>query len=159
MRSFNRASLALLAIAAVFWSLFAAFVGLHLAAPSDGARVLGWAESGGVRVAPLVADGLQENDVVIAIDGRSVESLARALADFGQPAPQWAFGQTVVYTIQRDREQLEVPIQLRTYPLGAAVWHFPRNEPANIIMNLVIAGLVGFVAFGRWRLSPIKARG
>ena len=42
--------------------------------------------------------------------------------------------------------------------LGAAVWHFPRNELANVIMNLVIAGLMGFVAFGRWRLSPIGAR-
>lgn len=40
--------------------------------------------------------------------------------------------------------------------LGAAVWHIPRNEAANVIMNLVIAGLMGFVAYGRWRLRPIK---
>jgi uncharacterized membrane protein YphA (DoxX/SURF4 family) len=43
--------------------------------------------------------------------------------------------------------------------LGAAVWHFSRNEFPNIVMNLILAGLAGFVAYGRWRLSPLKARG
>lgn len=42
--------------------------------------------------------------------------------------------------------------------VGAAVWHFPRNEIANLTTNLVIAGLLGFVAYGRWRLRPIKNR-
>jgi len=42
--------------------------------------------------------------------------------------------------------------------LGAAVWHFPRNEFPNIVMNLILAGLAGFVAYGRWRLSPLKAK-
>jgi signal transduction histidine kinase len=153
MQRFNRASLALLGLAAVFWSFFLAFVGLHLAAPSDGARVLGWAESGGVRVAPLVADGLQENDVVIAIDGRSVESLARALADFGQPAPQWAFGQTVVYTIQRDGEHLEVPIQLRTYPLGAAL----AREWGAVVAAIVLQLTMGFVFFKRPNEPIVRA--
>ena len=40
--------------------------------------------------------------------------------------------------------------------LGAAVWHIPRNEVSNIIGNLVIAGLAGFLAYGRWRLRPLK---
>jgi len=43
--------------------------------------------------------------------------------------------------------------------LGAAVWHFSRNEFQNIVMNLIFAGLAGFVAYGRWRLSPLKAKG
>lgn len=44
--------------------------------------------------------------------------------------------------------------------IGAAVWHIPRGEFQNIIMNLILAGLMGFVAFGRWRLRPLldKAR-
>lgn len=42
---------------------------------------------------------------------------------------------------------------------GAAAWHFPRGEPQNIVMNLVIAGLSGFVAYGRWKLSPLKDKG
>ncbi len=153
MRSFNRASLALLGLAAVFWSLFLAFVGLHLAAPSDGARVLGWAESGGVRVAPLVADSLQENDVVLAVDGRSIELLTRALADFSQPAPQWAFGQTVVYTIRRDGEQLDVPIQLRTYPLGAAL----AREWGAVVAAIVLQLTMGFVFFKRPNEPIVRA--
>jgi uncharacterized membrane protein len=40
--------------------------------------------------------------------------------------------------------------------LGAAVWHIPRGEYPNIVMNLLLAGLAGFVAYGRWRLSPLK---
>ena len=43
--------------------------------------------------------------------------------------------------------------------LGAAVWHVSRGEFQNIIMNLVLAGLAGFIAYGRWRLSPLKDRG
>lgn len=42
---------------------------------------------------------------------------------------------------------------------GAAVWHVTRNEFANIFMNTLLAGLAGFVAYGRWKLSPLKDRG
>ncbi|MBU2604035.1 MAG: DoxX family protein [Actinobacteria bacterium] len=38
----------------------------------------------------------------------------------------------------------------------AAVFHFGRAEYTNIVMNLVVAGVAGFVAYGRWRLSPIE---
>ncbi len=43
--------------------------------------------------------------------------------------------------------------------LGAAVWHLSRSEFPNIVMNLILAGLAGFVAYGRWRLNPLKSRG
>jgi putative oxidoreductase len=42
--------------------------------------------------------------------------------------------------------------------LGAAVWHLGRGELQNIVMNLVLAGLCVFVAYGRWRLRPLKSR-
>jgi uncharacterized membrane protein len=42
--------------------------------------------------------------------------------------------------------------------LGAATWHFTRNEVANIVLNLVLAGLTAFVAYGRWKLRPLKHR-
>jgi uncharacterized membrane protein YphA (DoxX/SURF4 family) len=42
--------------------------------------------------------------------------------------------------------------------IGAAAWHLPRGEMANSISNLVLAGLAGFIAYGRWRLSPLKER-
>jgi uncharacterized membrane protein YphA (DoxX/SURF4 family) len=41
--------------------------------------------------------------------------------------------------------------------IGAAVWHALRSgEFANIVMNVILMGLAGFVAYGRWKLSPLK---
>jgi uncharacterized membrane protein YphA (DoxX/SURF4 family) len=42
---------------------------------------------------------------------------------------------------------------------GAVVWHFARNEFANIFMNIILMGLAVFVAYGRWKLSPLKDKG
>jgi uncharacterized membrane protein len=42
--------------------------------------------------------------------------------------------------------------------LGAAVWHIQRGEMPNIVMNIFLAVLVGFIAYGRWRLSPLSER-
>lgn len=42
--------------------------------------------------------------------------------------------------------------------LGAAAWHIPRGEVQNIVMNLILAGLAGFVAYGRWKLKPLQGR-
>ncbi|GAB4161971.1 MAG: DoxX family protein [Candidatus Promineifilaceae bacterium] len=41
--------------------------------------------------------------------------------------------------------------------LGAAVWHLGRGEYPNILMNLLLAALSAFLAYGRWRLIPLKA--
>jgi uncharacterized membrane protein len=40
----------------------------------------------------------------------------------------------------------------------AAVYHLARGEYPNIIMNLFLAGLAAFVAYGRRRLRPIQPR-
>ncbi len=42
--------------------------------------------------------------------------------------------------------------------LGAIVWHLGRGEVQNIAFNVVLAVLVGFTAYGRWRLSPLADR-
>lgn len=42
--------------------------------------------------------------------------------------------------------------------VGAMVWHVQRGEVANIFVNLLLAVLAGFVAYGRWRLSPLPDR-
>ena len=42
---------------------------------------------------------------------------------------------------------------------GAVVWHVTRNEFANIFINIILMGLAGFVAYGRWKLSPLKDKG
>lgn len=40
--------------------------------------------------------------------------------------------------------------------LGAAVWHLGRGEYPNILMNLLLAALSAFLAYGRWRLHPLN---
>ena len=43
--------------------------------------------------------------------------------------------------------------------VSATVWHVTRNEFPNIFMNIILAGLAGFVAYGRWKLIPLKDKG
>ena len=38
--------------------------------------------------------------------------------------------------------------------LGAAAYHIPRGEFQNIAMNLLLAALLAFTAYGRWKLAP-----
>jgi putative oxidoreductase len=40
--------------------------------------------------------------------------------------------------------------------IGAAIWHVMRGEFASIVMNIILMGLAAFVAYGRWKLSPLK---
>jgi hypothetical protein len=42
--------------------------------------------------------------------------------------------------------------------LLAALFHFPRGEYLNIVMNLVVGALAAFVAYGRSRLAPVRGR-
>jgi uncharacterized membrane protein len=42
--------------------------------------------------------------------------------------------------------------------IGAMVWHIQRGEVVNIFLNLILAVLAGFVAYGRWRLRPLADR-
>jgi uncharacterized membrane protein YphA (DoxX/SURF4 family) len=43
--------------------------------------------------------------------------------------------------------------------LGALIWHFQRGEFQNIAFNVFLALIVGFIAYGRWKLKPLKNRG
>lgn len=59
-------------------------------------------------------------------------------------------------------------IQTRLTPLAgvglalvmilAAVYHLSRGEMQNIATNLLVAAVVGFIAYGRWRLKPLQDR-
>jgi hypothetical protein len=42
--------------------------------------------------------------------------------------------------------------------IGAVVYHVPRGEVLNILMNIVLAAIVAFIAYGRWRKHPIPDR-
>jgi putative oxidoreductase len=59
-------------------------------------------------------------------------------------------------------------IQTRLTPLAgvglalvmvlAAVFHLTRGEMLNIVTNLVVGAVVGFIAYGRWKLKPLPDR-
>jgi uncharacterized membrane protein len=40
----------------------------------------------------------------------------------------------------------------------AAIYHIQRGETMNIGFNLVLAALLAFVAYGRWKLVPLQDR-
>ncbi|HJZ46625.1 MAG TPA: DoxX family protein [Roseiflexaceae bacterium] len=42
--------------------------------------------------------------------------------------------------------------------LGAIVFHIPRGETLNAVLNVVVAALAALVAYGRWRISPLSER-
>jgi uncharacterized membrane protein len=42
--------------------------------------------------------------------------------------------------------------------IGAAVFHITRGEAPNIVQNIILGGLAAFVAYGRWKLRPLKDR-
>lgn len=49
-------------------------------------------------------------------------------------------------------------IGLMAVMVGAIIWHVGRDELTNIGFNVVLAVLLGYVAYGRARLAPLQAR-
>lgn len=145
MQRLNRSALALLMIALAFWTLFLAFLGLHLVSPSDGARIAGGNSAEGLEITPLADYGLHAGDVVLAVEGRDIRSITLALTAWGQPAPRWEYGQTITYTALREGEPREVPVTLGAYSFGA-IW---ARDWGAIVVALVIQLTMGFVFFKR----------
>ncbi len=98
MKQLNAVSLRVVLIAIGVVLPAVAFLWLHLAGPSDGARLepgLAVWRSDGVVLTPLrvQANGLRPGDVLVAVNGTSVESWAKRLFDLRVSRPQWHFGQ------------------------------------------------------------------
>jgi two-component system, NarL family, sensor kinase len=124
MKQLDRASFRILLISIGVVLPAVAFLWLHLAGPSDGARLepgqAVWRPDG-VVVTPLQGQthGLRPGDLVVAVNGTSLEFWARALVDQRIERPHWQFGQMVSYTVVRDGERLNIPVTLEHYPLGS----------------------------------------
>lgn len=41
--------------------------------------------------------------------------------------------------------------------VGAVIYHLGRDELTNVVGNVVLAALLAYVAYGRWRREPIPA--
>lgn len=112
------------------------FVG-RLSTPSDGAQL--WLRTQNtipnvIAITPLIeqADGLQVNDRVSVVDGQPVTYWADMIFDPASVQPPWNFNQTVIYTVIRDNQSLEIAVKLREYPLGRIL-----RENLGIILFLV----------------------
>ncbi|HEY7348626.1 MAG TPA: hypothetical protein VH599_09960 [Ktedonobacterales bacterium] len=127
-----------------------AFLLLHLMTPFDGARLTpgppAW-KPDGVLVTPIQEkpQSLQSGDVVIAIEGKSLESWAQALLDPGMARPNWRIGQTITYTVLRHGHRLDVPVTLIPYPLGTVL----LNEWSTVLFALVFLLVAVFVFLRR----------
>ena len=156
MRYPERARLSILLASALMVALGVAFVWLQLATPSDGARLdpgqPAWRPDG-VVVTPLREQpgGLRAGDIVVAVDGVSMESWAQALLDPTMTRPHWHFGQTVTYSVLRDGTPLDVPVTLGSYPLDA-IW---QEDWSTIVFALVFALIALYIVLRRptenWR--------
>lgn len=138
-----------LPLSAALLTLAGAFLWLRIATPTDGARLQPGANAwraDGVVVTPLVeGGGLRAGDVVIAVGGRSLESIAQSLVDFNQPRRPWSFGQAVTYTVRRDGQTLDVPLTLGRYPFAAVL----RSDWGAILFALINLAVTSFVFYKR----------
>ena len=41
--------------------------------------------------------------------------------------------------------------------VGAMIYHSGRGEILNIVLNVVVAAIMAYIAYGRWHLSPLRA--
>ncbi len=42
--------------------------------------------------------------------------------------------------------------------VGAVIWQARRGEPLSIATNVFSAAVMGYVAYGRWKLAPLTAK-
>ena len=147
MKRLNAVSIRVMLIAVEVVLPAAAFLWLHLASPSDGARLepgLAVWRPDGVVLTPLrvQANGLRPGDILVAVNGTSVESWARRLFDLSISRPQWHFGQTVTYMVIRQGHHLNIPVSLGHYPLNSILL-----EGWGTILYALVTLLVGAFVF------------
>jgi hypothetical protein len=106
------------------------FVWFRLTSPSDGARfiysVFAW-KSEGVEVTPVgnSTDNLKDGDIIIAIDDRPMESWIEDVLRPRTWGGKSRLEQEVDYTILRGSDRVNIPVELREFPLReilAAYW-------------------------------------
>ena len=126
------------------------FIWLHLITPSDEARL----SSGliiytdqGVVVSPYESGQglLQEGDVISAVDGVPMQVWLRSLGLPGSSGLSLQPGQTILYTVLRKGELLDLKIPLGTLPLAAIL----REHWSVILFFMVSQVVAGFVYLRR----------
>jgi hypothetical protein len=138
-----------LVISGLALALGVAFVWLHAASPSDGTRLEPGQQTwipAGVVVSSLErhSGGLEPGDVIVAIDGRSLEAWKEGLFALNAPHPQWHVGQTIIYTVQRSGHLLNIPVIVGNYP-----WRELIQLDWSLLLYFLVFALVGTYVFLR----------
>lgn len=134
----QRAYWILLATALVAILCGVIFVGRHVVRPADGARLEPGKPaitSAGLLLTPIQPQpgGLQTGDLLIAVEGREMESWAQNLFGQGEPAPDRSLDDALTYTVRRDHEKLDLRITLSPYPF----WQVVRTNWGTIAFALI----------------------
>lgn len=124
MTAFDRASIAVLLGALALLSLGGAALWSQATDPSDGTRLslqqTVWRSDGVVATTVDEQPGsLRNGDLVVAVEGRALGSLARSLFAPASSRPALELGQILTYTVVREGRTLDVPVTLRRFPLAA----------------------------------------
>lgn len=132
---FDRGARLLLAFVILFLLVDIAQVLYRYTLPTDGWSVNNNNSNDWIYVANLVGapTGLLPGDVVQSVDGRPAQ-ITRML-DFTTPPPNWQVGNTVILSVQRGRQLVNIPV-----PLGhwtpEAVWRLNFSDPVQVVNNL-----------------------
>ncbi|MGH2557554.1 MAG: hypothetical protein ACRDJH_00710, partial [Thermomicrobiales bacterium] len=122
----DRSSIVVLAVVLAALLPAAALVALHLDAPSDGA-ILGEGQQAWTRDGVIVTvlderpGGLRDGDLVVAVNGRSLEAWAGNLFHPGRWHAELRRGETATYTVERAGRRLDLTIEPGSYPLGSVL--------------------------------------
>ena len=130
------------------------FVVYRLAVPSDGARLSEGQVTftpAGVVVSPFdsIDSPLREGDVVLAVEGVPMEVWARSDFTGGIDRPDWVFGRTLEYEVDRDGERLEIEALLIRLP-----WLEILSERWGVILFATISQVVAVFVFLNRRDDP-----
>jgi two-component system, NarL family, sensor kinase len=150
MKAPNLTRFAIIFLSLLILAPAASFTLLHLTSASDGARLQpGQLNilSEGVVVSPLglQAGGLQQGDIVLAVNGHSLEDLASNLFSFEVERLSWQVGEQAAYTVLRDGQRIEVLVSLGSYPFTQI---FLLNW-GTILFALVFLGVATFIFIRR----------
>ena len=115
--------------------------------PADGARI-SWYEDAwtadGVLIDPIDAPaaGLEDGDLVLAVDDRSIEAWLGAVTDPSVPRPNPSL--TMPYEVQRDGELLTVEVDWAVPSIGSTL-----VEGWGFVVFSIVFGAVGAFVFAR----------
>jgi uncharacterized membrane protein len=66
----------------------------------------------------------------------------------------------ILPSLMRIKPQLTVwaALGLVGVMIGAMIWHLTRGEAQNMGLNIILAALLTFIAYGRYKLQPIPEK-